>query len=120
MASGRFDYDARGILDRGHLRFFTRRSFRRMCEAAGYRVVGVDAVGLPVEVFQRGGAGVVGPVLAAIGAIDRLLARLRPTLFSFQFLFELVPADQPSAEPASRSHSAPSSATDSSLVAEGA
>ena len=29
VALGRFDYDRRGILDRGHLRFFTRRSFAR-------------------------------------------------------------------------------------------
>lgn len=120
VASGLFDYDARGILDRGHLRFYTRRSFRRMCEGAGYRVVALESAGLPVEVFRRGGAGVVGPMLSAIGAVDRLLARLRPTLFSFQFLFELEPVGQPSVTAISRSHSAPSSRTASSLVAEGA
>lgn len=120
VASGLFDYDARGILDRGHLRFYTRRSFRRMCEDVGYQVVDLDSAGLPVEVFQRGGAGVAGPALSAIGAVDRVLARLRPTLFAFQFLFELEPLDQPSTELASRAQSAPSSGTASSLVAEGA
>ncbi len=119
VVTGLFDYDARGILDRGHLRFYTRRSFRRLCESAGYRVVDLDAAGLPVEVFQRGGAGVAGPVLSAIGAVDRVLARLRPTLFAFQFLFELEAADQPSADRANRSQSAPSDEA-TSLVAEGA
>lgn len=35
----RWDYAERGILDRGHLRFFTRRSFRRLAAAAGLRVL---------------------------------------------------------------------------------
>ncbi|MFM7494479.1 MAG: class I SAM-dependent methyltransferase, partial [Acidimicrobiaceae bacterium] len=35
---GRFDYDARGILDQTHLRFFTRKSFIRIANTAGYDV----------------------------------------------------------------------------------
>jgi len=33
---GRFEYAERGILDKTHLRFFTRRSARRLIESAGY------------------------------------------------------------------------------------
>ncbi|HUJ15653.1 MAG TPA: class I SAM-dependent methyltransferase, partial [Thermoanaerobaculia bacterium] len=36
---GRFHYDDTGVLDRTHLRFFTRGSARQMIEAAGLRVV---------------------------------------------------------------------------------
>ena len=53
--SGRFDYDRRGILDRDHLRFFTRRSFERLARGAGFAVRRREAVGLPLEVVDRGG-----------------------------------------------------------------
>jgi len=33
-----WDYAERGILDRGHLRFFTRGSFRRLAAAAGFAI----------------------------------------------------------------------------------
>lgn len=35
---GDFEYASEGILDQTHLRFFTRRSFERMLETAGFRV----------------------------------------------------------------------------------
>jgi SAM-dependent methyltransferase len=38
LLGDRWDYAERGILDRGHLRFFTRRSFRRLAAAAGFRI----------------------------------------------------------------------------------
>jgi len=36
---GRFEYAERGILDKTHVRFYTRKSARRMLEAAGYQIV---------------------------------------------------------------------------------
>ena len=47
---GRFDYDQRGLLDRGHLRFFTRRSFERLLEREGFALRGLEPVGLPFDV----------------------------------------------------------------------
>jgi methionine biosynthesis protein MetW len=38
LLGDRWDYAERGILDRGHLRFFTRRSFRRLAAAAGFTI----------------------------------------------------------------------------------
>jgi glycosyltransferase involved in cell wall biosynthesis len=38
VALGRFDYDRRGILDRDHVRFFTRKSLERTIDNAGYSV----------------------------------------------------------------------------------
>ncbi|HEX2576539.1 MAG TPA: bifunctional glycosyltransferase/class I SAM-dependent methyltransferase, partial [Aquihabitans sp.] len=54
VALGRFDYDARGILDQGHLRFFTKRSFARLAESAGWRICRSEAIGLPLGVVERG------------------------------------------------------------------
>ena len=86
---GVFDYDRRGILDRTHVRFFTRRSFERMARGAGYQVRRVGATGLPFDVADRGGSGSVSAKLKPIRAIDRALVKLRPQLFAYQFLYEL-------------------------------
>jgi hypothetical protein len=93
LATGRFDYDRRGILDADHVRFFTRRSFARLAERNGLRVRRTEAVGLPAEIFARGG------VDQAPGRATRLLDRLNdlaiavwPSLFAYQFVFELEPA----------------------------
>jgi glycosyltransferase involved in cell wall biosynthesis len=86
-ALGLFDYDQRGILDKGHLRFFTRRSFLRMATAASYTVEQSSAVGLPLEVLaERNGWGV-----EATRRIDKALTTVRPTLFAYQFVFRLRP-----------------------------
>jgi len=96
VALGRFDYDRRGILDAGHLRFFTRRSFERLVKTTGWSVARRDATGLPLEVADRG-AGEVGVAPASgtgarlLSALDRVLVGLRPQLFGYQFLYELRP-----------------------------
>lgn len=38
LANGRFDYTDEGLLDRTHLRFFTRASIARMFAETGYRI----------------------------------------------------------------------------------
>ena len=61
---GRFDYDRRGILDAGHVRFFTRRSFERLLHRSGWHALRRGATGLPFDVADRGGAA-DGPGLGA-------------------------------------------------------
>ena len=57
-ASGRFDYDRRGILDRGHLRFFTKRTIERSVRDAGFEIRRRAVTGLPVAALsERGGRG---------------------------------------------------------------
>jgi glycosyltransferase involved in cell wall biosynthesis len=87
---GKFDYDRRGILDAGHLRFFTGSSFERMVERVGMRVRHRSTAGLPVEVVERGGPA---PTWAQqfVRRTDRLGVALWPNLFAYQFLFELEP-----------------------------
>ena len=93
---GAFDYDRRGILDVGHLRFFTRRSLDRATRNEGFTTLRHRSVGLPIEVLQRGGLdGRVARRLASlVAAIDRAMVRLRPNLFAYQYVVALVPSDE--------------------------
>ncbi len=92
-ALGLFDYDQRGPLDIGHVRFFTRRSFERLLRRHGWHVVERVAVGSPIDVLERGGStGASTPLGRAVrGAswVDRLATRLWPTMFGYQFLYRL-------------------------------
>ena len=91
-ALGLFDYDRRGILDSTHVRFFTRRSFESTAHAAGYTVKRIGCTGLPFDVAIRGGGGQkLLSLLRPFQALDRILLRLRPQLFAYQFLYELRP-----------------------------
>lgn len=42
LAGGRWDYDANGVLDITHLRFFTRATLRELFEQTGFDVVGLE------------------------------------------------------------------------------
>ncbi|MER5176796.1 bifunctional glycosyltransferase/class I SAM-dependent methyltransferase [Streptomyces sp. NPDC002896] len=86
VALGVFDYDRRGILDETHLRFFTRGSLRRTVRAAGYDVLEVTATGAPFWSVLGG-----GPVSRTLGAASRLLTRVRPTVFGYQYVASLTP-----------------------------
>jgi O-antigen biosynthesis protein len=66
---GNFDYSG-GILDQGHLRFFTYKSARKLLEDNGYRVVAV--------------------VNNNHTWIIRALGRLYKRMFAFQFVFKCV------------------------------
>ena len=74
LARGRFEYADSGLLDRTHLRWFTRRTARELIETAGYRVGWEDAI---------------VPQPPRVKVPQRLL---RPELFGYQFLFEATPA----------------------------
>ncbi|HUI50072.1 MAG TPA: bifunctional glycosyltransferase/class I SAM-dependent methyltransferase [Acidimicrobiia bacterium] len=88
VALGRFDYDRRGILDVGHVRFFTRRSFERIAKSAGLAVRRRESIGMPLEVFERGGQDGHGGGMR-LGQVERAAVDVWPTMFAFQFLYEL-------------------------------
>ena len=85
---GMFDYDQRGILDSTHLRFFTRRSIRRMIERQGFAIRRLEAVGLPLDAL-----GVDGAKGYWLRMADLVLLNLWPTMFGYQFIVEakLIP-----------------------------
>jgi glycosyltransferase involved in cell wall biosynthesis len=99
VAAGRFDYDRQGILDRTHLRFFTRRSFERLAGRVGLSTRRRTAVGLPLEVLDRGrrSSGEYPGARGLLGRLDHAAVEAWPTLFGYQFVYELDPvtADRP-------------------------
>jgi glycosyltransferase involved in cell wall biosynthesis len=95
VALGRFGYDRRGILDQDHVRFFTRRSFEHLVNEAEFEVARRSTTGLPFEVIDRGGDGQEagsGSAARMLSRVDRAAVAVRPQLFAYQFIYELVPA----------------------------
>lgn len=90
LLGGRFDYADRGILDRTHLRFYTRRSGRQLLEGEGFRVLGSTPTAMPVELALP--ALGRAPLASLVRGAARLSARLWPTGFGYQFVHEAVPA----------------------------
>jgi 2-polyprenyl-3-methyl-5-hydroxy-6-metoxy-1,4-benzoquinol methylase len=85
---GRFDYADRGILDRTHLRFFTRRTFMALLGAVGLRVTDIDVTPIPLSLvhpwFHQAAAGRFLHMCLA------RLTRLRPTLLGYQFIAQTI------------------------------
>ena len=74
LLSGRWRYTDRGILDRSHTHLFTRATLAETIEHAGYQVLRIDyTVPVPGD----------SDLLDAVG---RVLGRLRPALFAYQFV----------------------------------
>jgi 2-polyprenyl-3-methyl-5-hydroxy-6-metoxy-1,4-benzoquinol methylase len=84
LLAGRFDYTERGILDRTHLRFFTRRTLAALVAGAGLRVARMTST--PVPLYQVVAARWHGRVLAAVHALGAGTARLLPRLLAYQFV----------------------------------
>lgn len=80
---GRFEYAERGILDRTHRIFLTRRTLERRLIAAGFRVERRAVSTLPLRLAFP---GMPGWLLAPAELLLAGLTRLMPTLFGFQLL----------------------------------
>jgi 2-polyprenyl-3-methyl-5-hydroxy-6-metoxy-1,4-benzoquinol methylase len=85
---GRFPYAERGILDRTHLRFYTRRSAVDLVASAGFAVREIEATAMPYELALP---GLASPLWRApVRGFARASASLWPTLFGYQFVIESV------------------------------
>jgi len=88
VAFGKFDYTNKGILDRTHLRFFTKASAERLFAAAGLAVSAHHTTPVPWE-------NVLPKIFSEVAQntiekADYLFTRLRPNVFAYQHLFELT------------------------------
>jgi GT2 family glycosyltransferase/2-polyprenyl-3-methyl-5-hydroxy-6-metoxy-1,4-benzoquinol methylase/glycosyltransferase involved in cell wall biosynthesis len=87
LAAGEFRYRDEGLLDRSHLRFFTRTSFERLLQDHGFSVEAVEPVRLPFErsefrhLLREGG---MLPPEFVVG----------PDADAYQYVFSAVPAEK--------------------------
>jgi 2-polyprenyl-3-methyl-5-hydroxy-6-metoxy-1,4-benzoquinol methylase len=85
--AGKFEYTNKGILDRGHVRFFTRASAKRLFREAGLEIVTERATPVPWENVIPKALGSF--VRDKVEKTDYFLARVKPNLFAYQNVFEL-------------------------------
>jgi 2-polyprenyl-3-methyl-5-hydroxy-6-metoxy-1,4-benzoquinol methylase len=80
---GRFDYEATGIMDATHLRWFTRKTLANLIDRAGFDIVEMRAAaGIWLPVYDR---GLLRPVPGRVKRwAVRALARALPRLFGVQ------------------------------------
>lgn len=95
---GRFEYIDRGILDQGHLRFFTERSVRALVADAGLRIENFTAT--PAPLYQVLPRSWHRPWLAATHRINGVIAQRLPRLFGYQFIILACPKEAPARRPA--------------------
>lgn len=82
---GRFDYTERGILDRTHLRFFTRKSLTAMIKHSGLVINSIQVTPIPLELISP---FFVSPLGKIIHAAFAWLTSILPTLLGYQFIVE--------------------------------
>ena len=85
LLCGRFNYAERGILDKTHLRFFTRKTARRFIEEHGFRVVEQKMTVMPLEIVL--GLSNENRIMKAINRTLLVLTRLFPSLLGYQCMF---------------------------------
>ncbi|MBI2687883.1 MAG: glycosyltransferase [Acidobacteria bacterium] len=83
---GKFDYADRGIMDRTHVRFYTRKTARELLESNGYRITRELYSVIPLDRGLR--VKPAGLIDRWGGAILRIFTSLFPTLFGYQLIFE--------------------------------
>jgi len=81
---GKFNYTERGILDKTHLRFFTRSTFIRMINEANLTLVDLKYTPIPLSLvhpfFSK------NPIGSLISTLLNFITKFLPTLFSFQIM----------------------------------
>ena len=108
LLAGRFEYADTGVLDRTHLRFFTRSTARRLIERSGLRVArhtynpGIVRPFVPLvkKMMKSGEATSPGAILESrpyraylktVYPIERAVASVLPGALAFQMVFEAAP-----------------------------
>jgi 2-polyprenyl-3-methyl-5-hydroxy-6-metoxy-1,4-benzoquinol methylase len=81
LLRGRFDYADHGLLDRTHLRFFTRASAAELARRAGFAVRAERLAGAPLPLESR---------VPALGRVRDRCVRRYPELLALQFVLVLA------------------------------
>jgi hypothetical protein len=86
LLAGRFEYADRGILDRTHLRFFTRHTLAELLREGGLGARRWATT--PVPLYQVVPERLHGAPLAAVHALSAAASRALPRLLAYQFVVE--------------------------------
>lgn len=84
LLAGDFDYDERGILDRTHLHFYTRKSFEALLGSCGLCCLEFWATPVPVELLVP--EKMQGALFQGLQGLHAAVARLFPRLLGYQFV----------------------------------
>ena len=82
---GRFDYAELGLLDRTHVRFFTRKTARQLLESNGYSILEEKETIIPLELVL--GWSPANLVMRGLNRILAMVTWMLPGLFGYQVMF---------------------------------
>ena len=82
---GRFNYSERGLLDKTHVRFFTRKTARRLLESNGYSIVEEAQTVIPLELVL--GWKPDNLVMRGLNRVLAIATWMFPGLFGYQAMF---------------------------------
>lgn len=83
---GRFNYEDRGILDRTHRHFFTRRTFRKFLEDGGIAIERMEAVPAPLRLKAAECGCWMGALLRWLHPVSACLTPCWPGGLGYQFV----------------------------------
>jgi SAM-dependent methyltransferase len=86
---GRFEYSRVGILDEGHLRFFTLKTAVQLANRSGFDVESMQVTPVPLPLIFPSMSK--GRTLSFVHWLNWLMAKLRKTLFGYQFILVCRP-----------------------------
>ena len=86
---GRFNYSRVGILDETHLRFFTLESSKKIAAESGLQIINTSVTPIPLPLILPSTSK--GRALSFLHVLNWGIARLRKTLFGYQFILVCEP-----------------------------
>lgn len=90
VLSGRFPQEDKGLFDRTHVRFYTRRGWLELLAVAGFEVQSISSTGIPVGLRFPRWADTMA--IRALEAVFHRLAAFWPSLWAYQFIVIAKPA----------------------------
>jgi 2-polyprenyl-3-methyl-5-hydroxy-6-metoxy-1,4-benzoquinol methylase len=82
---GRFNYTDRGILDRTHLNFYTRKTARALLEENGWEIAEAKTTIMPLELVL--GLDPANPLMRVITSVLAAATAFFPGLLGYQFVY---------------------------------
>jgi 2-polyprenyl-3-methyl-5-hydroxy-6-metoxy-1,4-benzoquinol methylase len=86
---GRFNYTQRGILDKTHVKFYTRKTARKFLEQHGYQIVTEKMTVMPIELAL--GLAADNPLMRLMNLMLFFITAMMPGLFGYQCIFAARP-----------------------------